>query len=85
MAGHRDTFFRDLRGIKLGDAVTVEAPDGDFQYRVESTAIVSPDQTEVLKAGVGATLTLITCYPFYYIGNAPERFIVHAVKIPEAN
>jgi len=51
---------------------------------VESVAIVEPDQTEVLKPGDGSTLTLITCYPFRYIGNAPQRFIVRATKIGEA-
>jgi len=81
LAGHRDTFFRDLRGIREGDEVTIKTPDGEFQYQVESTAIVYPDQTEVLKPGDGAMLTLITCYPFHYIGNAPERFIVRARKV----
>jgi sortase A len=84
LAGHRDTFFRDLRGIREGDEVNIQAPEGEFQYRVESTAVVHPDQTEVLRPGGGATLTLITCYPFSYIGNAPERFIVRATKIATA-
>jgi sortase A len=81
LAGHRDTFFRDLRGIREGDEVTIKAPDGEFQYQVESTSVVQPDQTEVLRPGDGEMLTLITCYPFYYIGNAPERFIVRARKV----
>ena len=81
LAGHRDTFFRDLRGIRKGDEVTITAPGGEFQYQVESTAIVQPDQTEVLKSDGGATLTLITCYPFRYVGNAPERFVVRATKV----
>jgi sortase A len=84
LAGHRDTFFRDLRYIQEGDAVNVMGPQGEFEYQVESVAIVEPDQTEVLKPGDGATLTLITCYPFRYIGNAPQRFIVRATKIGEA-
>jgi len=84
LAGHRDTFFRDLRYIQEGDAVNVMGPQGEFEYQVESVAIVEPDQTEVLKPGEGATLTLITCYPFRYIGNAPQRFIVRATKIGEA-
>ena len=81
LAGHRDTFFRNLRGTRQGDEVTVKGPTGEFQYQVDLTAIVYPDQTEVLKPGDTATLTLITFYPFGYIGNAPERFIVRATKI----
>jgi sortase A len=81
LAGHRDTFFRELRNIRQGDEVTIKGPDGEFAYQVESTEIVEPDQTEVLKPSDGATLTLITCYPFRYIGNAPERFIVRATKV----
>ena len=78
LAGHRDTFFRELRDIRQGDQVRVKAPDGVYQYRVDSTSIVQPNQTEVLRPSDDATLTLITCYPFSYIGNAPERFIVRA-------
>jgi len=81
LAGHRDTFFRELRKIRQGDEVNIKGPDGEFEYQVESTAIVEPNQTEVLKPGDGSTLTLITCYPFYFIGNAPERFIVRATKV----
>ncbi len=81
LAGHRDTFFRDLRGIRKGDEVSVTGYAGDFQYQVDSTAIVYPDQTELLKPGDAATLTLITCYPFSYIGYAPLRFVVRATKI----
>jgi sortase A len=84
LAGHRDTFFRELRNIREGDAVNIMGPQGEFEYQVESTAIVEPDQTEVLKPSDDATLTLITCYPFRYIGNAPERFIVRAIKVGKA-
>jgi sortase A len=84
LAGHRDTFFRDLRNIRQGDQVTIKGPQADFEYEVESTAIVDPDQTEVLKSSDDATLTLITCYPFHYIGKAPQRFIVRAIKVGEA-
>lgn len=84
LAGHRDTFFRELRNIRQGDEVNIMGPNGEFAYQVESTAIVEPDQTEVLKPGDGSTLTLITCYPFRYIGNAPQRFIVRATKVGEA-
>ena len=78
LAGHRDTFFHELRNIRQGDHVRVKAPDGVYQYMVDSTAIVQPNQVEVLRPSDDATLTLITCYPFSYIGNAPERFIVRA-------
>ncbi len=78
LAGHRDTFFRELRNIRRGDQVSVKATDGNYQYTVDSTAIVQPTQTEVIRPTDDATLTLITCYPFNYIGNAPERFIVRA-------
>jgi len=81
LAGHRDTFFRKLRGIRKGDEVTIKGPEGEFQYQVESTAVVKPDQTEVLKPDGGSILTLITCYPFRFIGNAPDRFVVRARKI----
>ncbi len=78
LAAHRDTFFRGLRDIRQGDEISVKAPDGDYQYSVDSTAIVQPTQTEVVRPTGYATLTLITCYPFNYIGSAPERFIVRA-------
>ena len=81
LAGHRDTFFRELRGIRKGDNITIRSLDGKFRYRVESTAIVDPDQTEVLQAGAEPSLTLITCFPFRYIGNAPQRFVVRATKV----
>jgi sortase A len=84
LAGHRDTFFRELQGIRQGDEVNIKGPEGEFEYEVESTTIVEPDQTEVLKPSDDATLTLITCYPFRYIGNAPERFIVRAIKVGKA-
>jgi sortase A len=78
LAGHRDTYFRELRNIRHGDQISVKGPDGYYQYSVDSTAIVQPTQTEVIRPTDDATLTLITCYPFYYIGSAPERFIVRA-------
>lgn len=78
LAAHRDTYFRSLRDIRQGDQISVKAPDGDYQYSVDSTAIVQPTQTEVVRPTDDATLTLITCYPFNYIGSAPERFIVRA-------
>jgi sortase A len=78
LAGHRDTFFRALRNIHEHDAIDVVTPAGTRRYRVDSTAIVAPDHTEVLNATPGAVLTLITCYPFEWFGHAPKRFIVRA-------
>ena len=63
LAGHRDTFFRPLRNIRLGDAITLETPNGAFQYLVESTEVVRATDVEVLNATAGRTLTLITCFP----------------------
>lgn len=83
LAGHRDTFFRPLRGIRTGDSITVTTLDGPFQYVVESTAVVAPDAVEVLRASETPTLTLITCYPFRFIGSAPERFIVRGRKLAD--
>jgi len=81
IAGHRDTFFRPLRDIQTGDAITIKTPDGEFQYQVESTEVVLPNDVQVLKPSRGNTLTLVTCFPFYYVGSAPRRFIVHARQI----
>jgi sortase A len=78
LAGHRDTFFRPLRGVRAGDAITLKTRDGDFEYRVESTAVVPPTDVGVLAPTGGRTLTLITCFPFSYLGPAPKRFIVRA-------
>jgi len=81
LAGHRDTFFRPLKKIREGDEIDVTGPDGVSRYRVEFTEIVAPEATEVLRSTGGATLTLITCYPFRFIGNAPDRFIVRGQKV----
>ncbi|MFB3907284.1 MAG: class D sortase [Candidatus Eisenbacteria bacterium] len=78
LAGHRDSFFRGLKDVCADDSLTLTTPDGDFHYRVESTEIVDPDRGDVLASEGGATLTLVTCYPFFYVGHAPSRFIVRA-------
>jgi sortase A len=78
LAGHRDTFFRRLREINPGDLIRLVAVEGTFTYAVESTQIVDPDDLWVLDPTPEASLTLVTCYPFTYIGDAPERFIVRA-------
>lgn len=83
LAGHRDTFFRGLRKIQLGDEVTLTTLNGAYRYRVESTRVVEPEETEVLDAVADEILTLVTCYPFNFVGSAPQRFIVRARRIPD--
>jgi len=81
LAGHRDTFFRPLAKVRKSDTIEFETDEGTYRYVVTSTEIVSPRDVEVLKASAGKTLTLVTCYPFYFVGSAPKRFIVHAVEV----
>ena len=79
LAAHRDTFFRPLRNVRVGDTVRIRAPNRESVYVVESTTVVEPHDTYVLDATSRPALTLITCYPFRYVGPAPERFVVRAV------
>jgi sortase A len=81
IAGHRDSFFRPLKDIAAGDQVVLTTPYGTFLYEVESTRIVGPRQVDVLDPTPEPALTLVTCYPFYYVGSAPKRFIVRAREI----
>jgi sortase A len=78
IAGHRDTFFRSLRNIRANDIITLTTSTGRYRYRVESIDVVKPEHTEVLEASAQPTLTLVTCYPFSYVGMAPDRFVVRA-------
>lgn len=78
LAGHRDTFFRSLRNIQIADKIDVTTRKGDFRYRVTATAVVSPEDLWVLRPTPDHALTLVTCYPFDFIGAAPKRFIVWA-------
>jgi LPXTG-site transpeptidase (sortase) family protein len=78
IAGHRDTTFRPLRRVAVGDSVRLTTIDRIYEYRVTSTTIVGPQDVHVLDPTKHPTLTLVTCYPFTYIGNAPKRFIVKA-------
>lgn len=82
-AGHRDTFFRKLKGVKAGDRVVVTTPDGAHEYVVQDTRVVRPTDTSVLAPTREPALTLVTCYPFDFIGSAPDRFIVRAVAAAE--
>ena len=79
IAGHRDGFFRGLKDIALGDIVELEEAGGTKQYVIKQIQIVRPEDTSVLSPTSTATLTLVTCFPFYYVGSAPQRYIVTAV------
>jgi sortase A len=81
-AAHRDTFFRPLRGVHNGDEVVVTTPGGRYRYLVTSTRVVGPDDVSVLDPTSRPTLTLITCYPFNFVGSAPYRFVVQAALLP---
>jgi sortase A len=81
LAGHRDTFFRPLSDIRLGDEIRFQTPEYSFEYRVESIEVVAPDDLRVLQASVGHDLTFITCFPFHYVGPAPKRFVVRAREV----
>ena len=83
LAGHRDTFFRSLEAIEVGDVIRLVAPEGTFTYAVEHTRVVEPDDVWVLDPTPEPVLTLVTCFPFTYVGSAPQRFIVRARLIPE--
>jgi sortase A len=83
LSAHRDSFFRPLRNIKKGDEISLTDPQTNFRYRVVSTRVVSPSDVAVLEPDGREILTLVTCYPFYFIGPAPKRFIVRAERIDE--
>ena len=81
LAAHRDTFFRPLRNIHKDDVIVLTTLRGPYRYIVDSTQIVDPDDISVLAATPDDVLTLVSCYPFYYVGPAPKRFIVRAHRI----
>jgi sortase A len=78
IAGHRDGFFRSLRHLTPGESITLTTLEGRYEYKVDDIEIVAPDEIEVLEDGSRPSLTLVTCYPFYYVGSAPQRYIVKA-------
>lgn len=83
LAGHRDTFFRPLARIRLHDEIRLTTKEGpDSLYQVVSIAIVEPQDVSVLESGPLSTLTLVTCYPFHFLGAAPKRFVVRAARVP---
>jgi LPXTG-site transpeptidase (sortase) family protein len=83
IAGHRDTVFRPLRRIKVGDPLVYKAAGRNFRYRITRTLIVGPDDVYVLDPTPRPTLTLVTCYPFDFIGHAPKRFIIQAELVTD--
>lgn len=78
IAGHRDSFFRGLRHVSVGDTIELASHDGTASYRVTDLSVVGPDDVSVLAPADGKVLTLVTCYPFYFAGRAPQRYIVRA-------
>jgi sortase A len=83
IAGHRDTVFRPLRRIQVGDSLKLTTADRVFQYRISETKVVSPEDVGVLDSTDHPAITLVTCYPFEFIGHAPRRFIVRADLVTE--
>lgn len=82
LSGHRDTVFRHLGELEFGDILTILLPYGEFSYAITDTKIVdSDDPTVIVPTAPKEVLTLTTCYPFSYIGNAPERYIITALPI----
>jgi len=80
IAGHRDGFFRSLKDVRAGDVIELTTRDGPSAYVVEGTWIVQPDDVSVLDPTTAPSITLVTCYPFYFVGSAPQRFIVRATR-----
>ena len=81
LAGHRDTFFRPLKDLRIKDEVQISTLRGNFTYEVESLRVVEPENVGVLAQSAKNVLTLVTCYPFYYFGPAPQRWIVRARQV----
>ncbi len=80
IAGHRDGFFRGLKDIAIGDRLVLDLPGETVTYVIDETRVVAPEDVFVLAPRPSPSLTLVTCYPFYYVGFAPQRFIVHAKR-----
>ncbi len=83
LAGHRDTFFKHLERVRPGDRIMFETPAGDMAYRVRDTAVIGPKDLAALEIGAASGLTLITCYPFHFVGPAPLRYIVRADRVDD--
>jgi sortase A len=85
IAAHRDGFFRKLKDIAKGDRVEIKTNSANFEYVVDDVEIVDPGNVSVLDPRAKPTLTLVTCYPFYFVGSAPKRYIVHASRVELKN
>jgi sortase A len=81
VAAHRDGFFRKLKDVHVGDTIELAANRGNYRYTVENIEIVDPANVSVLRSQPQPSITLVTCYPFYFVGSAPQRYIVHASLI----
>jgi sortase A len=83
IAGHRDTFFRGLKDVRKGDVIELKTREGKDRYIVDEIQIVTPDNVGVLRPRPNPSVTLVTCYPFYFVGSAPQRYVVMASLIGE--
>jgi sortase A len=83
IAGHRDSFFRPLRNVQVGDDILLDTPNARVHYRVSSYSVVNPSEVSVIDRTQDARLTLVTCFPFYFVGSAPDRFIVRASYVAD--
>jgi sortase A len=81
IAGHRDTYFHALKDIRTNDEIQIQTATGLSRFEVDLVEIVDPGDTRALAPAAGSAVTLVTCYPFYYFGAAPKRFVVHAHKL----
>lgn len=81
IAGHRDGFFRGLKDIRTGDSIEIVTADSVDKYVVDNITVVDPTDVSVLAPGAQPSVTLVTCYPFYFIGSAPQRYIVRALLV----
>jgi sortase A len=82
IAGHRDGFFRGLKNITRGDLIKLETLEGTETYIIDEVVIVDPDAVEVLDPTEASSITLVTCYPFYFVGSAPQRYVVRGIRSP---
>jgi sortase A len=82
---HRDTFFRGLQNLREGDAIDIATRYGTFRYRVRTTLVVEPGAAWVLQPLGTDSVTLITCFPFTYVGSAPRRFVVQGERVTQAS
>lgn len=85
VAAHRDGFFRVLKDVVNGDRIEIALADRTLAYRVDNISIVTPEDVSVLAPRERTSVTLITCYPFYFVGNAPKRYVVHASLVTNVN